>query len=118
MDAAILDLLSSARDKKAQVAQPPATYYQQESYPQDYVYDHSKAYYNPPNGSYMYYPPMHPVMPPPMLAADGSTYYPPPPPPPQVNGQPPQEVNGTSGLPPPEVAQLIPCRSVDSVDDR
>ncbi|KAI5121140.1 hypothetical protein M0805_007138 [Coniferiporia weirii] len=105
-DATILELLSSAKEKKAQAEMTAPTYVPSEGYPQEYLPDPAKAYYAQPHGSYMYYPSYHPGA---ALLPDGTPapYYPPPPL--ASNGQ-PHDAAGGSNLPPPEIARLIPCR--------
>ncbi|THH06345.1 hypothetical protein EW145_g4149 [Phellinidium pouzarii] len=105
-DATILELVNSAREKRAQAEQAVPTYVPPEGYSQEYVADPAKAYYAQPHGSYMYYPPYHPGA---ALLPDGTPapYYPPP----QLapTAQSPDGAGG-SNLPPPEIARLIPCR--------
>lgn len=93
-DPAILELLSSARNKMATQSAP-----MEQNYPHDLSNDPAKGYYPPP-GPY-YYP-----MPPPMMPDGGVAYYPlPPPPPPHMTDH-----SGMPNLPPPEIARMIPCR--------
>lgn len=106
-DATILELLNLAKEKRAQSEQNTAIPYHPENYQQEYTNDPSKSYYAQPQGSYMYYPSIHPGA---AMLPDGSPapYYTTPPFPP--SGQPPSDGNGGSNLPPPEIARLIPCR--------
>ena len=119
-DATILELLTSAREKKAQADRDAASAdatlgnNAEQSYtppvPGGYPQDYPGYGQAPPPGSYMYYPPPFPGA----LLPDGTTapYYPPPPPPTGVSQHP--EGTGNGSLPPPEIARLIPCRYVAS----
>lgn len=93
-DPAILEILSSARNKMTSHTVP-----MEQNYSHDPSNDAPKGYYPPP-GPY-YYP-----MPPPMMPDGGVAYYQPLPPPPHHMSDP----SGLSNLPPAEIARMIPCR--------
>lgn len=104
-DAAVLELVKAAKEKKNSAESAAEAVPQPDGYPQEYSTDPSKAYYAQPNGSYMYYPPY-----PGTTLPDGTPapFYPPPPP--SNTSSQPSDGSGGSNLPPPEIARFIPCR--------
>lgn len=105
-DAAVLELVKAAKEKKNPGGPNAEALPQPDGYAQEYQPDPSRAYFAQPNGSYMYYPPY-----PGAVLPDGTPapFYPPPPP---SNNSTPSDGSGGSNLPPPEIARLIPCRYV------
>ncbi|KAF8202989.1 hypothetical protein BJ912DRAFT_1101885 [Pholiota molesta] len=94
---AILELLHVAQSRVA-----PAEIPAQPVYANPGAEDQEKHFYPPPPpDAYTYYPTINPSL---STVTEAGSYYPPS----QVSGD--ASPNGTSNLPPPEVARLIPCR--------